>query len=149
MFIIILTVMLLLTGCAYTHTPNNECHILLENSLTTYIDQHSNLTKGISLQVFTANEILIQINYGYANAEKALNINPYTVFEWGSVTKLLVYVSALQLYERGYLDLGRDIFTYINKEYFPNILYPITMRQLMHHRAGFVDPTMCKTFLSL
>jgi len=95
--------------------------------------------RGLAISVFTQDDMILEMTYGYANTETGLLVDADTVFEWGSITKLLVYVSAMQLYEQGKLDLHADIFTYIQREDFPNIIYPITLHQLMHHSAGFND----------
>ena len=80
--------------------------------------------------------------YGYANLDTQQRIRPDTdFFEWGSVTKTLVWVSALQLEEKGLLDLNADIRRYLPDKFLHNIRYdaPITMLDLMNHTAGFEE----------
>jgi len=113
----------------------------LEERIDAYMATRADRMRGLALSVFTRDEMILQMQYGYADSEAGLAVDDDTVFAWGSVAKLFVYVSALQLYERGLLDLHADIFTYIPAEYFPNIVYPITMHQLMNHTAGFDDHT--------
>ena len=80
--------------------------------------------------------------YGYANLDTQQRIRPDTdFFEWGSVTKTLVWVSALQLEEKGLLDLNADIRRYLPENFLRNLRYdaPITMLDLMNHTAGFEE----------
>lgn len=64
-----------------------------------------------------------------------------TVMDWGSISKLLIWVCAMQLNEQGTLDLNEDL-----RPYFPNAVSeklqydePITMLDLMNHTAGFEE----------
>ena len=80
--------------------------------------------------------------YGYANLDTQQRIRPDTdFFEWGSITKTLVWVSALQLEEKGLLDLNADIRRYLPDNFLRNLRYdaPITMLDLMNHTAGFEE----------
>jgi len=80
--------------------------------------------------------------YGYANLDSQQRIRPDTdFFEWGSITKTLVWVSALQLEEKGLLDLNADIRRYLPDNFLRNLRYdaPITMLDLMNHTAGFEE----------
>ena len=80
--------------------------------------------------------------YGYANLDTQQRIRPdIDFFEWGSVTKTLVWVSALQLEEKGLLDLNADIRRYLPDNFLRNLRYdaPITMLDLMNHTAGFEE----------
>ena len=80
--------------------------------------------------------------YGYANLDTQQRIRPDTdFFEWGSITKTLVWVSALQLEEKGLLDLNADIRRYLPENFLRNLRYdaPITMLDLMNHTAGFEE----------
>jgi|GEM_PF-508047 len=80
--------------------------------------------------------------YGYANLDSQQRIRPDTdFFEWGSITKTLVWVSALQLEERDLLDLNADIRRYLPDNFLRNLRYdaPITMLDLMNHTAGFEE----------
>ncbi|ERJ92419.1 serine hydrolase domain-containing protein [Treponema lecithinolyticum] len=80
--------------------------------------------------------------YGYTNLDTQQRIRPDTdFFEWGSITKTLVWVSALQLEEKGLLDLNADIRRYLPDNFLRNLRYdaPITMLDLMNHTAGFEE----------
>jgi len=123
--------------------------LTLEQRIESFMDMRRDNIRGLGLVVFTKDDIILEIEYGYADTTAGLAVDADTVFPWASVTKLLVYVSAMQLYEQGKLDFHADIFTYIPQEYFPNIIYPITMFDLMHHQAGFSDHLGSFFYMSL
>ena len=62
-----------------------------------------------------------------------------SVFEWGSTTKIMVWVSVMQLWEEGKLDLNDDIKEYLPKDFLTNLKYdkPINMLDLMNHQESF------------
>jgi len=111
--------------------------VTLEQRLAEFMEMRRDNIRGLAISIFTIDDMIFELTYGYADTEAGLAIGPDTVFEWGSVAKLLVYVAAMQLHEQGRLDLHADIFTYIDSEAFPNIVYLTTMYHLIHHTAGF------------
>ncbi|EGC26659.1 beta-lactamase [Streptococcus sanguinis SK678] len=78
--------------------------------------------------------------------EKKLAVDDNSVFEWGSATKLTVWLSVMQLWEEGKIDLKTDIKEYLPKDFLKHLKYdkPITMLDLMNHQAGF-DETPLNT----
>jgi len=142
---------LFLTACGTASPPaasseertiDESKSIGLENFIADALETHSDRIRGLSLAVFTRDDIIFELQYGLADTEASIEVDADTVFHWGSITKLLVYVSAMQLYERGELDFHADIFSYIPAEDFPKIRLPITMHQLIHHTAGIFDRTV-------
>ncbi len=96
---------------------------------------------GFMTAVFDTEGTIYEGYFGYANKESGRQMEETTVVDWGSVSKLLVWLSAMQLKERGLLDLNDDL-----RPYFPDGLLkklsfddPITMLDLMNHTAGFED----------
>ena len=79
--------------------------------------------------------------YGYVDKEKNIPVEADSVFEWGSTTKLLVWVSVMQLNEQGKLDLNEDVRSYLPDGFLTNLSYdkPVTMVNLMNHNAGFQE----------
>jgi CubicO group peptidase (beta-lactamase class C family) len=68
---------------------------------------------GASIAVIENGRVFFQGAYGYADIDMGIMVNTDTVFEWGSVGKLLVWVSAMQLAEQGRLNLEADIQEYL------------------------------------
>ncbi|RSI09177.1 serine hydrolase domain-containing protein [Streptococcus sanguinis] len=104
-----------------------------------YVKEHEKTTAGMEAAVFDKDGIIYQGNFGYMDREKGIKADDDSVFEWGSVTKLTVWISVMQLWEEGKIDLEADIKTYLPKGFLRNLQYdkPITMLDLMNHQSGF------------
>ncbi len=104
-----------------------------------YVKEHEKTTAGMATAVFDRDGTIYQGNFGYMDKEKGIKADDDSIFEWGSVTKLTVWVSVMQLWEEGKIDLEADIKTYLPKGFLRNLRYdkPITMLDLMNHQSGF------------
>lgn len=111
----------------------------LSKDITDYINEHLDTTAGVSLAVFTADEILNETYFGSIDKEQKLPVNEESVMEWGSATKLFTWVSVMQLWEQGRIELDRDITEYLPEEFKLHLKYPVTMTHLMNHTAGFQE----------
>lgn len=60
---------------------------------------------------------------------------------WGSATKSRVWISVMQLWEQGKIDLDADIREYLPADFLTNLRYgaPVTITHLMNHNAGFQE----------
>lgn len=106
--------------------------------------------------------IVWQKGFGYSDPKAQTSITTDTVFRFGSVSKLFTDIAVMQLVEQGKLDLDTPVTHYLS-DFKPRNSFkkPITLRQLMSHRAGLVreppignyfdssDPTLKKTIESL
>jgi len=108
-----------------------------------YVKEHEKTTAGMATAVFDKDGTIYQGNFGYMNKEKGVKADDSSVFEWGSVTKLTVWLSVMQLWEQGKINLEEDIRTYLPEGFLKNLRYdkPITMLDLMNHQAGFDETT--------
>lgn len=98
--------------------------------------------QGLALVVFDQGGMLAARGYGHADLGGEQPVLPEsTVFEYGSVTKLLVWLSAMQLHAAGQLDLSADIRGWLEpgEDRALGIEKPVTMLDLMNHRAGFEE----------
>ena len=123
-------------------TPSGIPYTELKNQVDEYTSNYiGTSTTGANVVIVKDGEIFMNTSYGYANIESQIKVTPDTVFEWGSVTKLLVWTSVMQLVEQGKLDLNEDIRTYLPDGFLTKLQYdaPITMLNLMHHNAGWED----------
>ena len=122
-------------------TVSYENREAVEKTITDFIEEKKTKTPSVSVTVFDDKQDICNIVYGYANIEGNVKADEETVYEWGSVSKLLVWTSAMQLYEQGKLDLNEDIRTYLPAGFLKNLSYdePITMIDLMNHSAGFQE----------
>ncbi len=113
----------------------------LEEEIAQFVVDHNDTTAGMAVAVFNQDEELLRKYYGYIDVEKQIIADENAVFEWGSATKLLVWVSVMQLYEQGKLDFNADIQEYLPENFLTNLKYdtPVTMLHLMNHNAGFQE----------
>ena len=91
--------------------------------------------------IFRGDDILHTGYYGYADIENNIPADENSCFEWGSISKTFIWVSAFQLWEQGRLDLDRDVREYLPQGFFQHLSYdePITMLHLMNHSAGWQE----------
>jgi CubicO group peptidase (beta-lactamase class C family) len=94
---------------------------------------------GVAISIIKSDGTVITETTGYSNPQTQLPVTPDTRFLCASISKLFTGLSVLILFERGQLDLDKDINEYIEiKVYHPNGL-PITARKLLEHCSGFGD----------
>ena len=91
--------------------------------------------------VFQGDEVLYEKHFGYIDRENQIPADETCVYEWGSISKLFVWISVLQLYEQGQINLEADVREYLPENFFQNLKYeePITMLHLMNHNAGWEE----------
>lgn len=95
---------------------------------------------GGTLVVMRRGATLLARGYGYADTDRRRPVSvEETLFRQGSVSKLFVWVLAMQLAEEGLLDLDRDVGDYLGFRIGEAFGAPVTMRHLMTHTAGFAD----------
>ena len=93
-----------------------------------------------AVAVFSGDNVYTEF-YGNADNENKIAADEDTVYEWGSVSKTMIWVSAMQLYEQGKLDLNEDVRKYLPQGFFKHLKYdmPITMLDLMNHKGGWQE----------
>ena len=101
------------------------------------------LFASAAVGLFQGDEVLYTGYYGETDIENQIPADENSVYEWGSISKTLIWVSAMQLYEQGKLDLDRDVREYLPDNFFQHLSYdePITMLNLMNHNAGWQETT--------
>ena len=129
-------------------------------AIDAYLAERSANHAAVATAVFRGDVDVYTRYFGYLDAAGTVPLQADSVLEWGSTTKLLVWVSVMQLSEAGRIDLDADIATYLPDGFLRNIshdLFPVnmlpddvlpmlhvgdcsvTMRNLMNHNAGFED----------
>src|SRR5512143_2292168 len=79
---------------------------LVESIGTAVTDEMSRLgIPGLSLAIGDGGELRFAAAWGFADVENAVVAAPDTVYRYASVSKPMTAVAALQLAERGHLDL--------------------------------------------
>ncbi|KAA0955970.1 serine hydrolase [Sporosarcina sp. ANT_H38] len=123
-------------------TPSGIPYTELKDRVDEYSSKYiGTSTAGANVLIVKDGEIFMNTSYGYADVENQIKVTADTVFEWGSVTKLLVWTSVMQLVEQGKLELDEDIRTYLPDGFLKKLQddAPITILNLMHHNAGWEE----------
>ena len=89
---------------------------------------------GVSIAVVENGEYEWGGGFGLADAEDNAPASEHTLFRLASISKSLTATAAMQLWERGQLDLDAPVQKYCPA--FPQKPSPITTRQVMGHLGG-------------
>lgn len=99
-----------------------------------------NHVPGAVVVVVKDGEVLLSKGYGYADLETRTPVDPQTtLFRPGSVSKLFVWTSVMQLVEQGKLSLDADVNEYLDFSIPATYPEPITLKTLLTHTPGFED----------
>ncbi|MGY6552441.1 MAG: serine hydrolase domain-containing protein [Erythrobacter sp.] len=95
---------------------------------------------GAALVLMRDGKVIFERGYGYADlaARRKVDIEN-TLFRQASISKLFVWLIALQLADEGKIDLDADISTYLDFRISGLDGAPITMRHLMTHTPGLAE----------
>ena len=104
----------------------------IETAITSFMSRQS--VPALSIAIVEDNQLRFQRGYGMADVENFVPAKASTVYRIASVSKSLTAVAAMQLVERGKLDLDAPVQKYVPS--FPTKNYPITTRQLLAHLSG-------------
>jgi len=94
---------------------------------------------GLSIALVDENGVLFAEGFGQADKRGQQSATPRTVYKIGSITKLFTGTAAMQLAERGLLDIDKPITEYLPEfsiKCRPGDLSQITGRTLMTHHSG-------------
>ncbi len=95
---------------------------------------------GAVVAIVKDGKLLFAKGYGYSDVAAKKPVDPEnTLFRPGSISKLFVWTSVMQLVEQGKLDLDRDVNQYLDFTVPPAFGQPITLRNTMTHTAGFEE----------
>lgn len=123
-------------------TPSGITYDQISNELDSYIKTYEEGLASCEVAVFDKNGMITSNYYGFSDIDKNIKADAATVYEWGSCSKLLVWISVMQQWERGNIDLDSDIREYLPKDFLTKLQYEdekITMKNLMSHNAGFQE----------
>ena len=104
----------------------------IEAAITTVMSRQN--IPGLSIAIVTDNQLRWQGGYGMADVENFVPAKALTVYRIASTSKPLTAVAAMQLAEKGKLDLDAPVQKYAPS--FPTKNFPITTRQLLAHLSG-------------
>ncbi|MFW5708068.1 MAG: serine hydrolase domain-containing protein [Bacteroidota bacterium] len=110
----------------------------LDGMFRSQMKEHS--IAGATLSMFSADTLTITRGWGHSHIESSRLVNENTGFHIGSVSKLFVWVSVMQLVEQNRLDLNKPVNDYLQGNFrLPDHYSPVTMKHLMTHTPGFED----------
>ncbi len=89
---------------------------------------------GVSVGVVENGEYEWGNGFGFADLENNVPASEQTLFRLASISKPLTATAAMELWERGQLDLDAPVQKYCPA--FPQKPWPISTRQVMGHLAG-------------
>ena len=94
----------------------------------------ANQIPGISVAVVQNGQYVWSEGFGMADLENHVPATPQTLYRLASISKSLTATAAMQLWERGKIDLDAPIQKYCPA--FPQKQWPITTRELLGHLGG-------------
>lgn len=113
----------------------------LDEEVEEFMEENDDVDAGVMFAIFTPVEVIHETYEGEQNLDEDTEVSRESVFEWGSVTKLLTWISVMQLVEEGQIDLEEDVTEYLPEGFLDDFEYddPVTMIHLMNHQGGFQD----------
>lgn len=122
------------TPIAWTqeHQLSAEKRSQIEAAVSKYMS--STHVPGVSVAVVENGEYEWAAGFGFADLENNVPASEHTLFRLGSISKPLTATGAMELFERGKLDLDAPVQKYCPA--FPQKPQPITTREVMGHIAG-------------
>src|SRR5687767_7414933 len=104
----------------------------IESAISSIMSRHG--IPAMSVAIVEGDQVRFLRGYGMADVENFVPAKALTVYRIASVTKPLTAVAAMQLVEKGKLDLDAPVQKYVPG--FPVKNFPITTRQLLAHLSG-------------
>jgi CubicO group peptidase (beta-lactamase class C family) len=89
---------------------------------------------GVAVAIVENGEYEWARGFGFADLENNVPASEHTLFRLGSISKSLTAIAALELWERGELDLDAPVQKYCPA--FPQKPWPISTRQVLGHIGG-------------
>ncbi len=115
-----------------------DLHAWLDGLLP-YAMKQGDIAGGV-IAVVKDGQVLFQQGYGYADVDQRVPMDPVkTLIRPGSTSKLFTWTAVMQLVEQGKIDLDRNVDDYLDFKVSPPSVPPITLRDLMNHKAGFEE----------
>lgn len=128
----------LTTAVTPSGIPVRDLEAYIDEFVEPYIGQ---TTAAASIAVVQDGRMVFSKAYGYVDMPNRIPATADSVFEWGSISKLFVWTSVMQLVESNKLNLQTDIREYLPDHFLKRLTYdePITLLHLMNHTAGFEE----------
>lgn len=120
------------SSIAQNQSLANAKRTAIEAAVAKFMD--STHVPGVSVAVVENGEYEWASGFGLTDVENNVPASEYTLYRLGSISKPLTATGAMELWERGQLDLDAPVQKYCPA--FPQKSEPITTREVMGHLAG-------------
>lgn len=104
----------------------------IERAITTEMARQN--IPGMSVAVIIDHQLRWSNGYGLSDLENFVPAKSSTMYRLGSISKPISAVAAMQLIEKGKLDLDAPVQNYVST--FPRKPWTITLRHLLTHTSG-------------
>lgn len=96
---------------------------------------------AMTVSIVKDGEVILAKGYGTQNREENIPVTPErSLFRIGSTSKLFTWLSVMQQFERGNLDLDTDVNEYLKTFQIPDTFEEsITLKHVLTHTAGFEE----------
>jgi len=131
-FVIPLLAVVLLVPCARAADLTRQQTDAVDAAVRAQIEKQKLV--GVAVGVVHEGRVAYLKGYGLADSEAKVPVTTRTVFNWASNSKPVAAVLAMQLVERGTLDLDADVRKLVPE--FPDKGKVITLRRLLCHQSG-------------
>ena len=120
-------------------TDPNELAAWLDGFMEASLEKDD--VAGATVAVVKDGQLFYSKGYGYADVANRREVDAArTLFRIGSVSKLFVWTSVMQLVERNLLELDADVNAYLEDLEIPDAYdRPITLEDILTHSGGFED----------
>lgn len=137
---------LLLAACS-TSTPVKPGNLPRENYAYTqsYLiwlikkEMADNNVTGLSIALVDDQKLVWSSGFGYSDAENNVPATSRTAYRMGSIAKLMTATAAMQMAERGQMDIDQPLTRYLPEFSIKSRFHsaaPITPRNIMSHHSG-------------
>ena len=92
---------------------------------------------GVSISIIKDNKIIYNQVYGVVNANTRMPVTSSTLFEAGSITKLVFAFAVMRLYEKNQIILDKPLYEYLVSDEIDDDRYKLmTARHVLSHQSG-------------
>lgn len=129
------------TAAAEKQTTSGISFDDIGSTIENFAEENEKSYASFAVSVYNEDDVLYSRHFGYTDRENKIAADENSVYEWGSISKLFIWVSVMQLYEQGKIDPDADIKNYLPDGFLTRLEYdePVTMTNLMNHDAGWED----------
>lgn len=132
------------------HASTEPQYAAVEQVLEKFIDNEmaDKDLPALSIALVDDQQVVWARGFGFARPKTKVPATSETVYRAGSISQLFSDIAIMQLVEQGKLDLDAPVTRYL-PDFHPANPFdkPVTLRQLMSHRAGLVrEPPVGNSF---